>query len=255
MRYIGKGFIGLAFSLFIAGCAAGDDAPTPDTSDDELSSEPAAITGEEALTDAARLGYAVAPSTKASVVSDAAGDTVEIDLFVNGVSVSGWAGYARLTTNSTSSHHLTVCAFGVSTGTYAGTVYADVDPGSGVLQEYSNAVTGPCTEVNLGAVRKFRAWYWIAAPGAGGRTEIDLGIGRNTEIGIGDFVGSATIGYPNGSPVIHVRAVPGDYAGTVYADIDPGNGQLKEYSASNGATDNNPGTSLRKFRGWYWAAP
>src|ERR1051325_2544597 len=59
----------------------------------------------------------------------------------------------------------------------------------------------------------------------------------------GGKIGSATIGYPNGKPDIHVCAVPG--YGTSNAEIDPGSGRLNHYQATAGCTDTNPGTSRR----------
>jgi hypothetical protein len=189
--------------------------------------------------------YEFAPSAMADIsdmAANAVGESVEIDLFAGQALV----GYARVETASSSLRRLFVCAS-------AGSVFAEVDTGAGVLQTYEDTADGLCRMVELTAIRKFRAFFWLLAPGPGSGAVIGLGLGQNLPRRTGTIVGSATIGYPGGVPDIHVCAVPG--FGTMNAEIDPGSGNLKHYQATGNCTDSNPGNSLRKFLAWYWASP
>lgn len=188
--------------------------------------------------------------SKAGATLDATSNTVTIDLSLGSTQI----GFAEMTTISSSSHPLKVCSFTNSTG--AGAVVVDVDPGSGILQQYTNSPTDPhCTEVSLGPVRKFRAFFWSPAPPPGGGAAIGLRLLRNgVALNNDNAVGSGTIGYPGGVPDIHVCTVPGFGVGTV-AEIDPGNGVLAQYQSTGGCNDHNPGNSLRKFRAWFWVLP
>lgn len=228
------------FAISAAGCAldapvATTDSPGGTGAQGDAPGDPTAESADE-----------VVSSPAAGVTPNALGDWVSIDLYVGSTQV----GYAQVTTTSASSRALRVCAFRNS-GT---TVVAEVDPGSGVLQQFQNtSAQEDCTNVGLASIRKFRAFIWHLTPPPGSGVALGLGLSRNQIPGDGPIVGSATIGYPGGAPDIHVCAVSG--FGTMNSDIDPGSGQLALYQATNGCTDHNPGTSLRKFRAWYWTLP
>jgi hypothetical protein len=217
------------FAVCAIGCAADAPSTGTDSPDSSENANPLA-------------------SAKASVVPLAVGNNVSIDLYVGSTHV-GFAQVERIA--GPKPYQLTVCAFRDNPG---GTVTAEVDPGSGVLQQFINTPDDlECKVADLTSVRKFRAWFWHVTPPPGGGVAIGLGLSRNEPTFSHPPIGSATIGYPGGVADIHVCAVSG--FGTMNGEIDPGSGQLALYQATNGCTDHNPGNSLRKFRAWFWTLP
>jgi hypothetical protein len=229
----------------LAVCAMGCAVESPPASTDspdvaELESDATVSIGDANT-------YTITQPAKGGVIPTAVGESIEIDTWIG--TPTNLMGWVRLDTTSSSTWRLQVC------GIRAGMV-AEIDPGSGVLQQYTNLPDDPgCKYVNdLRSIRKFRGWFWSSAPGPGGNVAIGLGLSPNLPPNTGGLiVGSATIGYPNGVPDIHVCANP--TLGTANAEIDPGSGRLALYQATNGCTDTNPGNSLRKFRAWFWALP
>ena len=157
------------FALF-AVCAIGCAAETPLASTD--SPDVAEPESDAVVSIGDGNTYTITQPAKARVTPSAVGESVEIDTWVG--TPDNLMGWVRLETSSSSTWRLQVCGIRAA-------MTAEVDPGSGVLQQYTNArEQATCTTVdNLRSVRKFRAWFWSPAPAPGGNVAIGLGLSPN----------------------------------------------------------------------------
>jgi len=131
------------FAVCAVGCAAESPLASTDSPDvAELESDATVSIGDANT-------YTITQPAKGSVIPTAVGESIEIDTWIG--TPTNLMGWVRLDTTSPSTWRLQVC------GIRAGMV-AEIDPGSGVLQQYTNLPDDPgCKYVNdLRSVRKFR---------------------------------------------------------------------------------------------------